>query len=209
MLFRSLDSAIKFSLTDEDNITTLASFGFEAELAQKPSEMLLALRNQVEKTGDTIYEITDTSIQTDTHIPFFKLKQINIWRRELLEKHSQNRLNCHVRETRVPATNPNNYPEKNLTHTANISNTLAEKFYKKHGVTEITQSFELSNNTQNKTLMTTRYCILFEMGLCDGNGKTIKEELFLKDSSYKYALTFNCKKCEMSIKHSADRKSVV
>lgn len=198
-----LDSAIKFSLTDEDNITTLASFGFEAELAQKPSEMLLALRNQVEKTGDTIYEITDTSIQTDTHIPFFKLKQINIWRRELLEKHSQNRLNCHVRETRVPATNPNNYPEKNLTHTANISNTLAEKFYKKHGVTEITQSFELSNNTQNKTLMTTRYCILFEMGLCDGNGKTIKEELFLKDSSYKYALTFNCKKCEMSIKHSA------
>lgn len=197
-----LDSTIEFSLTDEDNVTTLASFSFESELAQKPNEMVLVLRNQIQKTGDTIYKITDTSIQADTHIPFLKLKQINIWRRELLDKHSKNRLNGYIKVVRVHATNTVDYPETHLTHTANISNKLAEKFYKKHGATKIAQCFELSSNTQDKTLMTTRYCILFEMGLCNGNGKTIKEKLFLKDNLHKYELAFDCKKCEMSIKHS-------
>ena len=194
-----LDSSINFSLTDEDDVTTLASFSFEAELAKKPSEMLLALENQIKKTGDTIYKLSSTSIQSGNNVPFFRLKQINTWRRELLEQHSQNRIKSYKNEIRANPNNEGSYPESELNYTANIANTLANDFYKKRGVTKTSSCFEQTSDTKGKTLMTTRYCILFEIGMCKGSGKPIKEKLFLRDNNHEYALEFNCKRCEMSI----------
>ncbi|MDD2549166.1 MAG: U32 family peptidase [Bacteroidales bacterium] len=194
------DSSIELLLTDEDNVATHSSFNFEPELAKNPKGMLLTLKSQVEKTGNTVYKISNIKMQTNTHVPFFKLKHINAWRRELLEAHNRNRLNAYTREARATPTKAENYPDTVLDHTANISNTQAENFYQKHGATKTAPCFELTSNNQNKTLMTTRYCMLFEMGVCNGKGETIKEKLFLMDNLHKYELVFDCKKCEMKIK---------
>lgn len=198
------NNEISYEMVDEDQIITKIKYGSIYDRAKDSEKFLTTLQNQIMKTGNTKYDITEVNIKTIDHeLPFITIGQINSLRRDLIEKHTINRIQLHkiVAEKIIPNTTP--YPEKQLTYKANVSNSLAKKFYHRHGVEKIENAFELQNSYSGKDIMDIKYCIQFELGFC--NGKQKKEyafkQLFLKDKNRKYELKFNCKECKMGIKY--------
>jgi putative protease len=198
------NNIISFALVDEDQIVTRITHDSISDRAKDSVKFFGTLENQIMKTGNTEYNITKVNVKAIDHeIAFITIGQINSVRRDLIQKHTTKRIQIHkiIAEKIIPNTIP--YPEKYLTHKANVSNSLAKKFYQRHGVKEIEDAFELQNNPSGKEIMEIKYCILYELGFC--NGKQKKEEafkkLFLKDNYRKYELEFNCKECKMNIKH--------
>lgn len=93
-----------------------------------------------------------------------------------------------------------------LSHRANVSNSLAEKFYKKCGVTDIEPAIELKNRNTGSaqlTLMETRYCIRRQLGAClkEGGGATLPEPLTLRGQGFEFNLSFDCKNCMMRVNY--------
>ena len=85
-----------------------------------------------------------------------------------------------------------------LTYLANVSNELSRKFYMKQGATVVDDALELGHLGSEVTpvLMTTRYCIRYQLGLC---GQRM-EPLFLRSSDGRvFPLRFNCKECKMQV----------
>lgn len=96
------------------------------------------------------------------------------------------------------------YPLQKLDSRDNISNSNSEKFYKSHGVSEIERAAEVTGGKESKgkIIMTTRHCILRELGMCrkeGGKGKFPPEELYLYGGNRRLRLEFNCKDCEMNV----------
>ena len=96
------------------------------------------------------------------------------------------------------------YPETKLDFMYNVANKTARKFYERHGVTEIEKAFELQWDPGKSRVMTTKYCIKYELERCpkyhrENMDKKLKEPLVLKQGELEYKLKFNCKPCEMEI----------
>lgn len=192
---------ITLTLTDEDNISSSFTCTNSFEVAQNSDGMLNIIRNQLGKTGNTAYQINKINITNSTPLmPFVAAATVNHWRRELLEIHSWQRKQQHkiVQIKITPNSAP--YPEQDVNFKTNITNSLAKQFYLRHGVQKIDEGFELKNLPQGQTVMTTKYCILYELGLCDGKSKKVKKQLFLKDDKRTYPIHFNCGECQMQVK---------
>ncbi len=95
------------------------------------------------------------------------------------------------------------YMTASLDYRDNVANSLAKRFYCEHGVKKIERAMEVSNTSSSspRRLMTTRHCILREIGLCKkekGLGR-YAEPLSLKSGRDSFTLEFNCRDCEMHL----------
>jgi len=125
-------------------------------------------------------------------------------RRAVLEQLSEIRLQNYHREEHQMVKTSHPYPEEKLDFMYNVSNKLARKFYERHGVSEIEKAFELQWDPGKSRVMTTKYCIKYELEKCpkyhkDTMETKLKEPLVLKQGELEYKLKFNCKPCEMEI----------
>ena len=135
---------------------------------------------------------------------FLPISKINEMRRTVYEQLSAIRLKNYKRKEHqlVKTTHP--YPETKLDFMYNVANKTARKFYERHGVTEIEKAFELQWDPGKSRVMTTKYCIKYELEKCpkyhkDTMETKLKEPLVLKQGELEYKLKFNCKPCEMEI----------
>lgn len=86
-----------------------------------------------------------------------------------------------------------------LSYKANIANRIAKETYLSLGAEEADEAFELSHRTDAE-LMRTKYCIRYELGLCPVHQKAARNaHLFLVNNGKRYALSFDCKNCEMTV----------
>lgn len=101
-------------------------------------------------------------------------------------------------------------PARVLVSSDNVANRVAEQVYRDHGVQTITPAIEVQRGavvydaTCPKVplpVMTTRYCILRELGWCRaGNGApTLREPLYLVHGEQRYRLRFDCAHCGMQV----------
>jgi putative protease len=195
-------TTITFTLIDEDNIPTNLRCNFDFVGANDPEKSKNSIETQFKKTGDFPLSITNVIVSCETRtFPFFALSQLNTWRRDLVDNHLKNRQLAHPRNNPVIEPNIVPYPSKNLSFKANVANELARKFYSRHGVETIDSAFELTDEFEGKVLMTTRYCVLHELGYCDGKKRKpdTPKKLYLQDNLHKYPLQFNCNLCKMSV----------
>lgn len=94
------------------------------------------------------------------------------------------------------------YPSDSLESRDNVSNSLAERFYRDHGVKKIEPALETlpASDRKGRKVMTTRYCLLREMGLClKKHPGAVKQPLTLTSNYKSFRLGFDCKRCEMSL----------
>lgn len=85
---------------------------------------------------------------------------------------------------------------------SNISNRLAEAFFRRNGVEEIEPAYELTHRKGEVELMRSRNCIRYNLNLCLRRNKLTqeqKEDLYLTDRTHKYRLSFDCKNCIMHL----------
>lgn len=193
------DSQIKFTIIDEDNITSHLAVPDTFDDAQNPTRATSSLTTQLQKTGNTIFRVEQVSIDKmpkPRHIP---ISTINAARRDLLELHRANRLNqykTHLRTPRIPVT----YPQSQLGYKGNLANTLSQRFLMEHGVESIEKAYEVEPPKGEVELMVTRYCIKYELGLCPTKQNAAPtKSLFLRDNQYVYPLIFDCKNCQMKV----------
>ena len=140
---------------------------------------------------------------------FLPLSLLNDIRRQALDKLTQARSEKYHRHSAqiIPSTVP--YPDTELDYRANVSNTYAEKFYARHGAQIKERAWELgadpaTTNLFGRTVMTTRYCLLYQLGVCSklGTGKLknfYKPPLRIFDRGHIYRLEFQCRECQMLV----------
>jgi putative protease len=194
------DTSIELRLTDEDGCQAIARFENNFDPAQKPDKMLDTIRTQTEKSGDSIYDIHVAAINCNIEVPFIPISSLNELRRNAIEQLTQ------VRTTKLPhhlkpAVEERDYPypAKQLDGTANVTNSLAEQFYRDHGVTDIAPQLELQERLSGECVMETAYCIRREIGECLKEAPKYRGALYLSRGTIDYLLDFDCARCRMKL----------
>lgn len=188
------------SAIDERGLYARINLDANIEKARKPMDLKVVFS----KLGTTNYKLnkfTD-NLQESVFIP---LSQLNALRRRLIETLDQTNSATYQYDYRRSEKSID-YPAKILTPRDNVSNSLALKFYRDHGVTEIQEAHEIQKYEKSQPVMTTRYCIRRELGCClkdqTINSKIkskFKEPLTLISGNNTFILNFDCKNCEMRV----------
>jgi putative protease len=203
LLLSENENGFELTATDEDENVSNVSLIHPKEITKNNQSIEENFKINLAKTGFTPYNADNIIIEFSQNW-FLPISKINEMRRTVYEQLSEIRLANYHREEQQIVKTSHPYPESELDFTFNVANKVARKFYERHGVTEIEQAFELQWDPGKSRVMTTKYCIKYELEKCpkyhkDTLREKIKEPLILKQGELEYKLKFNCKPCEMEI----------
>ena len=180
-----------------------------SDSAKDVSRMLDIIRGQVGKAaGHYRFQVAEIDVIQD--VPFMSASFLNGIRRELAESLEQmpcNKKEIMYRDYRSMYKDGHSesdeiVPTKDILYKANVSNRLSEKIYSACGAASIEQAYELSHK-KDAELMRTKYCIRYELGLCPKHhGSKDNSPLFLLNNGQRFALHFDCRNCEMTLKEA-------
>lgn len=186
------------SLILEEAGRTAASVEFpKTEEARTPQPE--ARRRVLAKLGDTTFSLNELNdVLGNEFIPASVLTRL---RRELIAALEDSIACTMSRPLRAPENKDAVWPEgTNLPAEANISNPLAEKVMRDHGVSgSITHAPEIGGTPQ--AAMTMRYCLRRELGRCllTPAGREWPEPLTLIGAPRPLRLRFDCASCQMQV----------
>lgn len=201
--FTETSDGFQLMAIDEDGHESVSSLQLEKELAKNEESTIANIKKNLSKTGNTPFIVEDINVVFSKNW-FLQNSKINEIRRIVLEQLIDIRIRDYHREEFKIKKTDHPYPVSKLDFTYNVSNNLSRTFYKRHGVTEIEKAFELQWDPGKSRVMTTKYCVKYELGKCPKfqratMGEKIAEPLTLKHGENEYKLKFNCKPCEMEI----------
>lgn len=203
LLLTENETGFELIATDEDGNVSIVNLEHSKEQTKTGESIEENIKTQLAKTGFTPYTADEINIMFSQNW-FLPISKINEMRRTVYDQLTEIRLANYKREEHQMVKTSHPYPETKLDFMYNVSNKTARKFYERHGVTEIEKAFELQWDPGKSRVMTTKYCIKYELAKCPKyhrntmEGK-LKEPLVLKQGELEYKLKFNCKPCEMEI----------
>ena len=185
-------------VTDEDDNRASFTVMFEKSQAKKPQQD--NIRNQLSKTGNTIFDVSEIEIDF-TNEWFIPSSLLSEWRKKLVELMlAVRKINYRQEIKRIQPTS-HAFPIKELTYLGNVSNEKSRSFYLQHGSKVIQPAFEVQPQ-QNVSLMFTKHCLKYALGWCpkEINEKSpYREPFYLINNRLRLKLTFDCKACEMHV----------
>jgi putative protease len=205
--FRETAEGFALELVDEDGVRAAASAAFDRQPAREPAKAEAALREQLDRFGNTDFSLRDIAIAWSQ--PWFVPASLaNKLRREAAEKLESARQAAHVRLPRKLAVEPPvPYPEDTLSYLANVYNQAARAFYARHGVKLIAAAYEAHEEAGEVSLMITKHCLRYSFSLCPRQAKGVTgvqgqvraEPMVLVNGNEKLTLRFDCRACEMHV----------
>ena len=203
LLLSETENGFQLMATDEDGNVSTVTLVHPKEVTKNNESIEENFKINLAKTGFTPYTADEIDVVFSQNW-FLPISKINEMRRTVFEQLSEIRLANYVRHEHQIVKTSHPYPESKLDFTYNVANKVARKFYERHGVTEIEKAFELQWDPGKSRVMTTKYCIKYELEKCpkyhkDTMETKLKEPLVLKQGELEYKLKFNCKPCEMEI----------
>ena len=190
-------SEIELTLSDGTVQVTVSRSG-DFELAQQPDRALATIRTQLSKTGETIFDLTDVKVLGD-EVRFVPVSVLNELRREAFQRLDTERLKHYRRRQRLPEDPNVRFPKTVLEGDENVVNSLAERFYRDHGVTRIEPGYDLRSDLKGVDVMRMRYCIRRELGMCLRDKPDYTGKLYLRHGTFLYELRFDCARCMMTV----------
>ena len=215
------DDGLCLQLTDSDGCQASATITCLKERAQNPAKAIELTQRQLSKLGDTIFRATHIDINCQQ--PYFlPASTHNDLRRQAVARLQEERVAQHLAhrgtspslDERRQNTTP--YFELTVDYHANVINERSRQFYLRHGANTAEYGLEKSLDYQGKALMTTKYCLRYELGCClkterrkwrVDNPEAYQGNLYLRNSRNQFALTFDCPNCQMLIKPFESRKT--
>lgn len=202
LIFR--EDCIELVAIDETGIEQTVSVEYASEEVRDKAKGEEALRRQLSRSGDTMFEVRNIEIE---NIRFAPMSVVAGMRREALEKLEMGRLADYQFELHsasyIDSTNRwerrAQYPSKILTPQDNVTNHLAREFYTACGVEEIAEGLDCRATTEGEQVVISDYCIRREIGECLKERPRLKGELYLERGTKRYRLDFDCKACQMRI----------
>ncbi len=190
-------SKITMEYTDCECVSAAISRDASFDKAKSVEANTANIRTQAAKSGDTIFTVTDVTVEGgEWFVPASLMAEL---RRECLAKLLDARISL-PREHRIMAENPApRYPQRELTAQENVTNRLAEQFYRDHGVERITRGLDLAASTSGECVMRSAYCLRREIGECLKRTPRLKGDLYIERGDRRYRLDFDCKNCEMCV----------
>lgn len=181
--------------TEDGTLCDRLSLGIEGEAARKPADY----RNVFEKLGNTPFRLNEFRNEA-SHL-FFPVSALTSLRRRLVELLLETRRATYRYEYRRKENTSYSYPTASLDYQDNVANSMAEEFYRSHGVKRIEPALEVGGRKRQgtKEVMTSRHCILRELGLCLKSHPKLKLPLILESGRLRFEPRFDCARCEMSI----------
>lgn len=206
MLFGIHPQGFCLKITDEDGVSVEKMLTMEAEEANHPAQNTDNIVKQLSKLGNTPFTATKVMDATEGRY-FIPAGALNELRRNTVELLKQNRINYFRPEDCVRQDQHQPYPASMLDYRANVINDKAEAFYKHHGVNEIERGLEQTEKYDGKALMTTKYCLRYELGCClqgKNSGKPQldiqpRDNFFIHNNNRRFRLDFDCRNCQMHI----------
>lgn len=190
-------SEIELTLSD-GTVQVIVSRSGVFELAQQPDRVLATIYTQLSKTGETIFNLTDVKF-SDDEVRFVPVSVLNELRREAFQQLDTERLEHYRRRQRLPEDPNVRFPQAILEGDANVINSLAERFYRDHGVTHIEPGYDLRSDLKGVDVMRMRYCIRRELGMCLRDKPDYTGKLYLRHGTFLYELRFDCARCMMTV----------
>lgn len=189
---------VTLSVKDCEGIEVVVSRECELQMATDAEKMATTAQRQIEKTGGTIFSIRNLEIVGNEH--FAPASALNDIRREALELLRRKRIERNLNHNIIDDDFSARYPSDVITRYENVTNHLAEEFYRRHGVERIEPALE-QQPTIGERVMVSSYCIRREIGECLKEKPKIKGDLFLEHGTTRYALKFDCALCQMELWH--------
>ena len=167
--------------------------------ADNQERMAGMLESQIGKsTGH--YRFGLTAVNAPEGLPFMSASTLNGIRRAIAEQMDQTPAIAKellIRSLDGLQIAP--FFEKNVTYKQNVANRLSAEVYASVGVGSTEDAYELSHR-KGAELMRTKYCIRHELGLCPvRQGAKQSAPLFLVNNGKRFALHFDCRRCEMTV----------
>lgn len=209
-------SGLSLTLADADGCQATATADCPKEPARDALRTADQLQRQLSKLGGTPFR-ADTFNNRCSQPWFVPAAVLNQLRRDAVQlladsrtaAHMQQRGHCPTLAQRQANDTP--YPDSALDYRANIINRLSEQFYRRHGVQQIAYGLEKTLDYDGKALMTTKYCLRYELGLClQRNPDALPGPLFLHNNGRWFRLQFDCSRCQMQLfasSHGPDRST--
>lgn len=196
LTLRDAPDGLLLIAVDEDGNQAEFDLACEKIRAEKPEAALNNIMKQLEKMGGTEFACSDVEVELP-EVYFIPISTLNEMRREVLEKLAAVRVENRPAAEGSIIKNDVLYPETEISYLGNVLNQHAEAFYRRHGVTSIEPAAESGLDLRGRKVMTTRYCLKNQIGLCSGDAT---EPLFLIDAEgHRFELRFDCGRCEMEI----------
>ncbi len=165
--------------------------------AKNPDANAAALRAQAMKSGDTIFAVREAEVRgAEWFVPASLAAEL---RREALAALAGARRERRPEHRILPENPAAKYPSERLAAEENVTNRLAEAFYRDHGVRQIERGLDLAPTTAGHVVLRSAYCIRREIGECLREHPRLRGDLFLEHGAYRYRLAFDCEACEMSL----------
>jgi putative protease len=202
-------TGISLRAVDEDGVPAEAEIECEKVTATDADKTNARTKQQLAKLGDSefVARTIDLHWETSLHLP---PSQLNGLRRELAANLAAARKANFPHATRAFVPNNVAFPAEKLSFLANVLNQKAAAFYRRHGVRDIEAAAESGISLAGQPLMTTRYCLKYELGACpreprNPGSKTAPmpaEPWFLTDDEgRRFRLRFRCQDspCSMQL----------
>lgn len=156
------------------------------------------LRKQISKNTDCFSFTVGNILSPDTSFPFFPLARINAIRRDLAKMLLEQNKSLHC-DSPIPT---GSIIPPVQTDRLNCSNHLSRSLYESIGIHPEHSFEEIFNTPKDFPLMTTKYCIRFELGLCPRQDNSQSPTpLYLINQGRKFKITFHCVECFNTITH--------
>ena len=202
--FRLTETAEGLALrtNDEDGVQASFEMPIAKTPANKPEQAMENIRKQLSKTGDSDFACSEVEIGLSEPL-FIPISDLNALRRGAVDNLAMERERKRPAHRGGVIKNDVPYPVKDLDYRANVLNSKAEAFYRRHGVERIEPAAESGLDMSGRPLMRNRHCVRFELGLCAGSRKGADAEpLYLVDENRgKLELRFKCRRCEMEVRN--------
>lgn len=201
LVFSDTDSGFSLQAADEDGVMACVTENCEKHAANNPEKAQQNIIAQLSKSGETVFCVD--SVENQCAEPYFiPASVLNGLRRRCLEELQQKRLE-HFRPADVPfEKNDVPYFKRTTDFRENILNHKALEFYQRHGAETLEFGLEKTLDYAGKPLMTTKYCIRYELGQCLLRHQVkpdFRSELTLENNGRRLPLHFDCKNCQMQI----------
>ena len=196
LLLQFSEENITLTATDESGISATATIAQPSEEARDKAKGEEALRRQLMRSGDTMFEVRNIEI---SEVRFAPMSVIGALRREVFELLEKERLAQHEKSADVAKNRDIKYPSARLTPQDNVTNRLARQLYTDCGVEEIAEGLDCRTSTAGEQVVISDYCIRREIGECLLEKPRLRGDLYLVRGTKKYRLCFDCKACQMKI----------
>lgn len=196
------ETGVRVTFTDCEGFTAAAGRQIPLDAARNPEANAASLRQQAARSGDTIFAVRGVEVRgAERFVPASLLGEL---RREGLERLLAERMKRPFEHRILPENPAARYPSEQLVAEENVTNRLAEAFYRDHGVRRIERGLDLAPTTVGHTVMRSSYCIRREIGECLKEHPRLQGPLWLERGRHRYKLEFDCARCEMSLVDASD-----